>query len=95
VKPVFDSVGVFISNVLMRHGVYLSELLGIPLSLRRPVVFLDILFPILLHFMLDLIIPLFGVICAILLTIMLTHVLIMHALLNMTLHYPGPMLILS
>ena len=48
------------------------------LSLRRLVVFRDILVPILVHSVLDRIMLLFGVTCVILLTIILHHVLIMH-----------------
>jgi len=65
----------------MRHGVCLSGLLGIHLTLTRLVVFLDILFPILVHFMLDRILLLCGVTCVIPLTILLVHVPIMHAML--------------
>ena len=72
----------------MRHGICLSGLLETHLSLKRLVVFMDILFPILVHFMLDLIMLLFGVKCVILLTIMLIHVFIMHVILNITLHPP-------
>ena len=46
-------------------------LLRTHLSLKRLVVFVDILFPILVHFMLDLIMLLFGVICVIPLTMTL------------------------
>jgi len=49
-------------KMLMRHGICLSELLGIHLSLRRLVVFLVNLFLILAHSIVDLIMPLFGVI---------------------------------
>ena len=52
-------------------------------------------FPIPVHFMLDLIIPFFGVTCAILLTLMLIHVSIMHAMLNLTLHHLEIILMLS
>jgi len=55
-------------KVLMMHGICLSGLLSIHLSLKRLVVFLDIDFLILVRFMLDLIMPLFGVICINLLT---------------------------
>jgi len=47
----------------MRHCIFLSGLLGIYSSLRRLVVFLDILFLIPVHFMLDFIMPLVGVVC--------------------------------
>ena len=50
-------------KLLIRRGVCLSGLPGIPLSLKRLVVFRDILFSILTHFMLDHIILLFGVTC--------------------------------
>jgi len=81
-KPkLFYSIGIFIVKTLMRHGICLSGLLGTHLSLKRLVVFVDILFPILVHLMLDLIMLLFGVTCVILLTIILHHVLIMHAIL--------------
>jgi len=82
-------------KVLMRHGVCLSGLCGICLSLRRLVVFCDILFSILVHFIIYLIMPPFYVTCVILLTIMLIHVLIMHDIVNMTLHHPQTILMLS
>ena len=44
----------------MKLGVCLSGLLRIHLSLRGPIVFLDVLFLILVHSMLDVILPLFG-----------------------------------
>ena len=55
-------------KILMRHGIYLSGLLGINLNLRRLVVFVDIHVLILVRSMLDLIMPLFSVISVILLT---------------------------
>jgi len=70
-------------KILMRHSICLSGLLGIHLSLRRLVVFLDIYFLILFYFRLDLIMPLFGVV--ILLAMLLIHALIMHAMRNLTL----------
>ena len=68
----------------MMHGICLSGSLGIHLSFRRLVLFLDIHFLILVHSMLDLIMPPFSVICVILLTMLLIHVLIMHAMINLT-----------
>ena len=65
---------------VMKLGLCLSWLLGTRLSLKRPVVFLDILFSIHGHFMLGHIMLLFGVTCVILPTIMLIHVHIMHAM---------------
>ena len=56
--------------MLMKHGTYLSGLLGIHLSLRRLVMFVDIHFLFLVYSMLDLIMPLFGVICVILMTML-------------------------
>ena len=82
-------------KVLMRHGVCLSGLCGIRLTLRRLVVFLDILFSILVHFMLDLIMSLFSVTCVVLLTILLIDVLIMYVMHNLTLHHPRTILMLS
>ena len=79
----------------MRQGVCLSGLHGTRLSLERQVVFQDIVFPILVHFMLARIMSLFGVICVVLLTIMLIHVLIMQAMIHLTLHHPGTVLMLS
>jgi len=58
-------------------------LLGIHLNLIRLVIFLDILSPIHVHSMLNLIMLLFGVTCIVLLTIILLHVLFMHAMLNL------------
>ena len=95
-KPEFlYSIGILIVKTLMRYGICLSGLLGTHLSLKRLVVFVDILFSILVHFMLDLIMLLFGVTCVILMTIVLHHVLIMHVMLNLTLHHPGAILMLS
>ena len=73
----------------------MSELLGVHLGLRRLVMFLDIYSPILMHSMLDLVIPLCGVTCVILLTMLLDHALIMHAMLNLTLYHLETMLMLS
>jgi len=67
----------------MKSGVYLSGLLEIHLNWRRLAVFLDILSLILVRFMLDLIMSLFGVTCAVLLAIILFHVLSMRAILNL------------
>jgi len=53
-------------KTLMRHGICLSGLLRIHLSLRRVVVFLDVHVLILVHSMLDLIMLLFDVTCVIL-----------------------------
>jgi len=61
----------------------LKRSLGILLNLRRLVTFLDILSLILVHFMLYLIMLLVGVTCVIPLTIILVHVLSMHAMLNL------------
>ena len=82
-------------EMLIMLGVCLSGLLRTHLSLKRLVVFVYILFPILVYFMLDLIMLLFGVTCVILMTIVLHHVLIMHVMLNLTLHHPGTILMLS
>jgi len=57
--------------MLMMHGICLSGLLEIHLSLRRLVVFVDIQFMVLMHSMLDVAMPLFGVICITLLTMLL------------------------
>jgi len=89
----FKRLNVF--KMLMMHGICFYGLLGIRLNLKRLVVFINIIFPIHVHFMLDYIMLLFGVTCAILLTIILYHVLIMHAMLNLTSHYPGTILMLS
>jgi len=75
--------------MLMMLDVCLSGLLGTCLSLKRVVFFWDILFHILVHFMLDLIMPLVGVTFVVLLTIILIHVLIIYALFNLTLHPQG------
>jgi len=71
------------AKVLIRHVVCLSGLIGIHLSLRRLVVFLEILPLILVHSMLDLIMLLFDVTCVVLMTIILLHVLSMYAMLNL------------
>ena len=76
-------------KMLMMHVICLSGLFKIHLNLRRLVVFLDIHFMILVHFMLDLIILLFGVSCVNLLIMKLICVLVMHAMLNLILHHPG------
>jgi len=74
-------------KVSMKVGVCLSGLLGIRLSLKRLVVFLDILFLIHVHSTLDRIILLFGVTCVIPLTITLVHVHIMHPMLILILTF--------
>ena len=79
----------------MQHGVSLSGLLGIRLSLRRLVVFMDIHFMTHVHFMLDCIMLLYSVTCVVLLTIILVHVLIMPTMLDLTLHHLGTVLMLS
>ena len=70
-------------KVLMRFGVCLSGLLGIHLNLCRLVVFLDILFLIFVHAMLDLITLLFGVTHVVLLIIILLHVLSTRVMLSL------------
>ena len=50
---------------------------------------MDIHFVILVHSSLDLIVPLLGVTYVILLTMTLTCVLVMHTMLNLTLHHIG------
>jgi len=82
-------------KMLMKHGICLSGLLEIHLSLRKLILFLDIRFLILVHFMLDLIMPLFRVICIILLTMLLIPVLIMHVMRTLTLYHSGTILKLS
>ena len=57
--------------------------------------FLDIHFLILVHSILDLIMPFFGVSCVILLTMKLICVLIMHVVLNLPLYHLGTILMLS
>ena len=74
---------VFLVKVLMRHGVCLIGVLGIPLSLRRLVVFVDIILLILMHSILYLSMLIFGVTCEVLLTIILLHVLPMHTMLKL------------
>ena len=91
----FYNFGIFMVKMLMKLGLCLNGWLGIRLSLRRLVVFMDIHFITHVPFMLDRIMLLFGVTCVILLTITLHHVFIMHVMLNLTLHYPGTVLILS
>ena len=73
----------FIVKILMKHEICLNRLLGTHLSLKRLVAFVDILFPILVHFMLDLIMLLVDVTCVVLLIIILFHVHSMHAILNL------------
>jgi len=65
-----------------KFWVCLSGLLRILLNLIRRLVFLGILFLILVHFMLDLIILLFGMTCVFLLIIILLHF-FMHTMLNL------------
>ena len=72
----FYSVGVFIVKMLMKHEICLNGLLETRFSLKRLVVFLDIYCMIHVHFLLDLIMLIFGVTCVILLSIMLAEVLI-------------------
>jgi len=91
----FYNIRIFIVKVLMKLGVRLSGLLGTRLSLTRLVVFRDILFRLLVHSIMDRIMLPFGVTCVILLTIILDHVLIMHVMLNLTLHHLGTILMLS
>jgi len=64
----------------MMHGLYLYGLHGIHLNLKRVAVFIDIIFLIHVHFMLNLTMLLFGVIRVILLLIMLAHVLVMRVM---------------
>jgi len=82
-------------KMLMIHVICLSRLLAIHLNLKRLVVLLDIHALILVHSIRDLITLLFGVICVILLTTIYFGVLIMHAMLNLTLHHPWKILMLS
>ena len=79
----------------MMHGICLSGLLGIHLSLRRLGEFVDIQFMIRAHSIVDLIIALFGVTCVILLTMPLIRVLIRHAMRKLTLHHPLTILTMS
>jgi len=74
-------------KMLMMHGICLSGWLRIHLNLRRLVMFLDIHFLILARSIPDLIMLLFGVTYINLLIMILIHVLIMHAMLNLTLHH--------
>jgi len=81
-KPAFFySIEIFIVNALIKYGISLSGLLGARLSLKRLVVFIDIHFMVIVHFMLNRFILLCGVTCVILLPIMLVHVLLMHTVL--------------
>ena len=82
-------------EMLMMHGICLSGLLGIHLNLRRLLLFLNIHFLILAHSVLDLIIPLLGVTCVVLLTMTLISALVMHAMLNLTLRHLRAILMLS
>ena len=81
--------------MLMRYSIYLSGMLGIHLNSRRLVMFLDIHSLMLVHAILDLIMPHFDVTCVILLTIILISVLITHVMLNLILHHPETILMLS
>ena len=69
----FYNFGIFIVKMLMKLGICLSRLHGTRWSLKRLVVFLDILFPTHVHFMLDFIMLLCGVTCVILLYIMFVY----------------------
>ena len=80
----FCNFGIFIEKNVEKLGLCLSGLHGIRLNLRRLVVFLNIHFMILVRFMLDCTMLLFGVTYVILLPIKLVHVLIMHAILSLT-----------
>jgi len=82
-------------KALMRHAICLSGSLGIHLNSRREVVSPGVDSLILVHSMSDLIMPMFGVTCVILLIMILIRAIIMHAMLNLTLHRPGAILILS
>ena len=82
-------------EMFVMHGICLNGLLGIHLNLRRLLLFRNIHFLILAHSIVDLIMPLFGVICVILLTMLLVHVLIMHAMRSLTLYHHGTILMLS
>ena len=77
----FYNFGIFIVKMLMKHGICLNGLLGIRLSLKRLVAFLDIYFMFHVHSMLNRTVLLCGVTCVILLLIMLVHVRIMHTVL--------------
>ena len=57
--------------------------------------FLDIHPLILVHSMLNVIMPLFGVICVIIMAMLLVRVLIMHAMRNLSWHRPWIMPMLS
>jgi len=63
-------------KMLMNLGVCLSGLLGIRLSLKRLVVFINIHFMTHVHSLLDRIMLLFGVTRVILLTVILHHALL-------------------
>ena len=63
-------------KALMSQGIRLNGLLGIHFNSGRLVLFLDIRYLILVHSMLNLIVPLFAVIRVILLTMKLIYVLI-------------------
>jgi len=96
VKPVFFyNFGVFMLKMLIMYVICLSRLLGIHLSLKRLVMFLDIHSIILVHFILGLIMLLSGVICVNIFSMILFRVFITHAMLNLTLFHPGTILMLS
>ena len=80
-RILFYSISIFMVKILVKLGFCLGGLHGTRLSLIRLVVFMDILFLILMLSMLNRTMLLFGVTCVILLSIMLVHVLIMHAVL--------------
>jgi len=67
-------------KALMRNGIYLSGLFEIHLSSRGQVVSVDIRSWILVHSMLDLIMPLSCVTCVILFTMILIHAIILYML---------------
>ena len=78
-RPVlFLGIRVIMVKALMRHVICLSGLIWIHVSSRSQVVFLDVHSLILVHCMLDLAIPIFGVTCIILLTMILIPARIMH-----------------
>ena len=80
-------------KILRRHSIGLSGLLRIHLNLRKLIMFLYINSLILVHSMLDVIMLLFRVISINLLTMILIHVFIIHAMLNLTFYHLGTILI--
>jgi len=86
---------VFMAKMLIKHGICLSGLLGIYFNLGKLVVFLAIPSLVIVHFIINLIMPLFGVTYVILLTMLLVRVFIIHVMLNLTSYYPGTILISS